>query len=358
MSRKHFSWLLLATFLVGAIVLLLPQQTARDSITEPSLLLSGLESRVNDIEWLQLTAAGSRTVATLERKGELWTVAEAAGYRADWERLRGLLSGLSQARILEPKTANPKYYDRLGVEDINAESATGIMISFSQDSGLPQVIVGSEARGRTGQYVRLAESAESALIDTSLDVPDQRSDWLETAIVDISDAEVVEVRITHPGGESVRVVKASADDENFQLQEIPEGREIKSEWSVNALGNALADLELDEVGPQDAIDWNGAGSLYLLTADGLAVEVATLERPGPEDGSESEFWIRLEAQLYTTSLGNGSEEAPDDVETRSRAEAINERTRGWAYRIPQYKFNAMTVQMDELLKDASEPSAL
>lgn len=350
MSRKHFSWLLLATFLVGAVVLILPQQTAKDTAPESGRFLPGLEEQVNEISWLQLTTAGGRTVATLERKGDLWQVNEASGYRADWDKVRELLSGLAQARLVESKTANPKYYDRLGVEDVSLESAGGTMVSFAPETGLSPVIVGNSARGRTGQYVRLADSESSALIDSVLNVPVDRSAWLETSIVDISDAEVVEVEITHPDGAVVKIVKASADDENFQLQNIPEGREAKSDWSVNALGNVLADLELDEVAARDDLDWDGAGRLYLLTADGLVIEVAMLERTGPEEGSDSEFWIQLEAQLFTTGIGAALEDESAEKDTRERASAINERVRGWAYRIPQYKYNAMSRRMEDLLK--------
>jgi hypothetical protein len=244
------------------------------------------------------------------------------------------------------------------VEDVNLESAGGVMVSFAPDTGIPAVIVGNSARGRSGQYVRLADSEASALIDIALDVPVERSSWLDTTIVDISDAEVVEVEVTHPDGEAVKVVKASADDENFQLQNIPEGREAKSDWSVNALGNVLADLELDEVAARDDLDWDGAGRLYLLTADGLVIEAAILERMGPEEGSDSEFWIHLEAQLYTTGVGTGTEGDTTEADTRDRAEAINDRVRGWAYRIPQYKYNAMNRRMEDLLKAQDEPTSL
>ena len=358
MSRMHFSWLLLATFLVGAVVLILPQQTAKDIAPESGRFIPGLEDQVNEISWLQLTAAGGRTVATLERKGDLWTVKEASGYRADWDAVRELLSGLAQAVLVEPKTANPEYYDRLGVEDVSLESAGGTMVSFAPETGLSPVIVGNSARGRTGHYVRLADSESSALIDTVMNVPVERSAWLETSIVDISDAEVVEVELTHPDGEVVKIIKASADDENFQLQNIPEGREAKSDWSVNALGNVLAGLELDEVAAREELDWDGAGRLYLLTADGLVIEAAMLERAGPEEGGESEFWIHLEAQLYTTGVGAGTEGDTTEADTRDRADAINDRVRGWAYRIPQFKYNAMNRRMEDLLKAEDEPSSL
>ncbi len=358
MSRKHFSWLLLATFLVGAVVLMLPQQTARDGAPQSGLFMPGLGGQVNDIGWLRLTAAGGRTVATLVKEGGLWRVEEASGYRADWGAVRELLSSLAQSRVVEPKTDNPEYYDRLGVEDVGSESAGGIMVSFAPGTGLSPVIVGNSARGRTGQYVRLADSASSALIDTVLNVPEQRSGWMDRSIVDISDDEVVEVEITHSDGASVKIVKASADDENFRLQDVPEGREAKADWSVNALGNVLAGLELDEVAAREDLDWEGASRLYLLTADGLVIDASLLERKAPGEGGESDYWITIEAQVFTTGVGGVSEDGAAAEDTLERAGTINERVKGWAYRIPQYKYNAMNRRMQDLLKDEDEPSSL
>ncbi|MFC1690214.1 DUF4340 domain-containing protein [Pseudomonadota bacterium] len=358
MSRKHFSWLLFATFLVGAVVMILPQHTGKDEVPESGLLLPGLEDKVNEVNWLRLTGAGNQTIVTLQRENDLWTVEETSGYRADWESLRNLLSGLAQARIVEPKTANPEYYERLGVEGVSSESAAGVRVEFAADTGLPAVIVGNKARGRSGQYVRLADSDASALIDTALDVPVERSSWLDQSIIDISEAEVVDVEITHADGELIEATRVSAEDEDFQLQNLPDGRTVKSNWTVNGLANVLADLSMDEVKPQDSLVWEDAARLSLLTADGLQVAVQLIQQAARQESSTPEFWIRLEAGLFTTALGTpaGSEEANE--ETRKRAEEINNRTRGWAYRIPQYKYKAMTPKMEDLLEVNDEPPSL
>jgi len=61
MSRKHFSWLLFVTFLVGAFVLILPEPTGQDEVSESGLLLPGMADQVNELDWLRLTAAGNQT---------------------------------------------------------------------------------------------------------------------------------------------------------------------------------------------------------------------------------------------------------------------------------------------------------
>jgi hypothetical protein len=351
MSRKHFSWLLFITFVVTVGVLMVPGKTGKESSIEQKVFLPGAAAKINDIQWLRLTSAGSVTVATLKREGPVWVVGEASNYQADWGRLKTLLSDLSQAEVIEAKTANPDYYPRLGVEDVSLPDAGGVMIEFSADSGLPALIVGKSAQGRDGQYVRLRDSAESALIDRRLDVSANQSDWLDKIIIDVSDAEVVEVEINHPDGESIKAFKYSADDENFKLQDIPEGMEIKSEWNVNALAGALAALDLESVAPDGNFDWNNPIRYRLLTADGLLLE-SELLAVNTDQKAESEYWIRLQAGLYTTALESQVGAVDDATGTSARAEAINKRVKGWAYRIPDYTFDSMTRRKDDLLQSA------
>jgi len=357
MSRKHFSWLLFFTFLVAALVLMVPGKTGRESSIERTVFLPAVGAGVNDIEWLRLTGPGGVTIATLERRGAAWVVEEASGYRADWGRLKSLLSALSQAEITEEKTANPEYYPRLGVEDVSSPEATGVMIEFAGDSGLPTVILGKNAQGREGQYARLQDAAETVLIDRRMDVPVELADWLDQTVIDISDAEVVEVRINHPDGESIKAVKTSADDTNFILQDIPAGMEVKSDWSVNALAGALAALNLEYVVPEDNLAWADVVRYTLLTADGLLIEsdllpIEASAEAGTDEVAESKYWLRLQAGIYTTAVENGLEMAGDDEAASARAETINDRVRGWAYRIPKYKFDSMSKRKSDLLQPA------
>jgi hypothetical protein len=381
MSRKHFSWLLATTLVVAVAVLLMPVRTGKDAGFERTPLLPGLQQQVNDLVWLRFVGAGDAVIATLQRTDDHWRVEELHGYRADWARLRALLADLAQAQVIEAKTANPEFYERLGVEDVAAPEATGVRVEFGESSGLPAVIVGKRAEGRDGRYARLLGEAQSVLIDRGLDLPAAREDWLDKAIVDIADSEVVEFEIRHADGERILARKLSADDESFQLQDIPEGREIKSAWTVDSLASSLASLNLEGVAPEGEVDWDGAVRFGLVTADGLRVDVDLARREAPGEDAEAEaaaeHWIRLQAGLYQTAVESAVEATPaadgeaggssvedGDVEeiggAAERASDINARVSGWAYRIPQYKYDSMSKRMDDLLQEvaADEPPSL
>jgi hypothetical protein len=371
MSKKHFSWLLVATLVVGLLVFMLPGGTSKDAEFEVRSLLPGLASKVNDIDGVLVKAAGDQAVVTLKRQDEAWVVEEFHGYPANWPKLRELLSALAKARIIEPKTNNPEYFSRLGVSDIDHADSQATLIQLLGDGSDMAVLVGNAAEGREGQYVRLHDADQALLIDQQLTLPAEAKDWLQRDIVNVSDAEVVEFSVLHADGSELRASKTSADDDDFSLQDIPAGREISSAWSVNSLANALSGLQLDNVVRADTVDFSAATQFRLLTADGLQV-LAELA------GFEEQQWLRITASEYepggaeaaaeTTgaepaagpgeNTGNASDIEVDDPSLTDQAEQtssqraaeINQRVSGWAYAIPDFKADAMTKRMEDMLK--------
>jgi hypothetical protein len=103
------------------------------------------------------------------------------------------------------------------------------------------------------------------------------------------------------------------------------------------------------VAPDSDFDWSDAVRFKVLTADGLLLE-SELIALSADEAAEGEYWIRLQAGLYTTAVESSVEAADDASGTGARAKTINERVRGWAYRIPGYTFESMTRRKDDLLQ--------
>lgn len=365
MSHKHVSILAIAVAVViAAIFLLLPEQTGDEAPPGEAAAVPGLEARVNDLDRVTVVGAGDEVLASLVRGATGWTIGELAGYPANLETLRAVLGGLATARALEPKTDNPDYYDRLGVEDVAGENAGGLRLDLGAgETASWSVIVGNEAPARGGHYLRLADAAGSVLADFDADVPASAAGWAESTVIDLMAGEVAEARIRHPDGETVTARKVSADESDFSLVELPEGREAKSAWAVNSLGSALSTLDFETVRRADEFDWSEAVELRVLRFDGLAV-TARLLRDGDTD------WLRLAAAAPPEPATTGGEatvdvSVGDEVATdapavepspatntvREAADTINARVAGWAYGIPAYKADAMDARLEELLKE-------
>ena len=178
--------------------------------------------------------------------------------------------------------------------------------------------------------------------------------------------------MAHSDGEAFSASKVSADDEDFNLKDLPEGRELLSAWSLNNMASALSSLQLDDVSPVDSIDFADAATFSLMTADGLQVEVQLAE-------SEEQSWIKLVATAYETeSMAMDRElaalaaaetpenKADSDIEAASdgeddpaadtgdHAREINQRVGNWAYSIPTFKASVMNKRLEDVLKPLAE----
>lgn len=333
MSKKHFSILLVVTVVVGLAVFLLPSRTSDEASVEPGLYLPELAAAINDVDQVQITTAGGEEVITLLRSEDGWVVQESYEYPADWSVLRPLLANLSQAEVVEAKTANPDYYHRLGVEDVNSADAQGTLVSFPGNAALPAVIIGNAAQGRDGQYLRRQDEAQSVLVDQAFRLPVNPAGWLDRAVVDLPQDEVLSVEVSHADGESVRISRVSTDVTDFTLENLPEGRTTRSAYSINQLASVLDGLQMDAVVPADEVNWEEASELRVSMNSGLQVTALLAE-------DEEYRWVRLEA--------SGADEAAEV------ADAINQKAQGWAYQVPLYKYDSANKRMEDLLEPLEE----
>jgi hypothetical protein len=341
-----------------------------------SLFLPGLESKLNQVDRVEVVRGGREAVATLLRKEDNWVVAEKDQYPADIAKVREVLLGLAQAHIVEQKTSNPEYYDRLGVESVDAPKAAGTELTLrSGDTALAAVTVGSEA-GNGYRYVRRSDDAPSYLVDKPLDVPGQGAKWVVPDIVDVDGDRVRQVTITHSNGEPLTISKNSAAQQNFTVEGVPEGRELQYPGVANVTGSALRELRLEDVAAADASSDPDVTATF-RTFDGLVVTVT-----GAEEGDAP--WIEVEASAEASqadSQGTGEPQAADaqpaeaassgqdaaagaddpgadgkgdadaaGPDPQAEADAINARVHGWRYRIASYQYNQMTRRMEDLLK--------
>jgi len=358
--KRNFLYLAVLTLLaVLVVILLVPGGGSQEKLPGEDLLLPEIAEQINAVDSVEIVAGGNRTVATLQKVDDQWQLEQMYGYRADWSRLRTLLAALAQARVVEAKTDKVKYYSRLGVEDIATEDAGGVLLRLGVAGQVTGILIGKQAQGRVGQYVRMQGSAGSVLLDRDIDVLTGELDWVDKGIIDIDVSEVAEVEIIHPGGERVLVTKISADQIDFDLVDLPEGREIKSDGVGNSMGSILSMLDLEGVRPAGDVDWGEAIRMRFLTFSGMEIMADVLEQ-------DDEHLLRLNASHPAAAVtGNESLVEMEDPGQADLAQAmdavtetvdtINQQVSGWVYTIAKYKFEAMARKPEDLLKPLEQP---
>ncbi len=353
-------------------------------------LFPELAAVINDVTKITLTGAGNQNLVTLERGDTAWGVADRAGYPADWDKVRRLLADFAEATIVEPKTAIAERYAKLGVEDIAAEDAGGVLVTLGAESGEagPALIVGEANNAGTGRYVRRPDEAQSYAVTGLFEAPKQVTDWLDKKVLDIPASRIEEVLIRHAGGELVHARRQADDKTNFELINLPAGRELSSQWAVNALPNSLTNVLIDDVQPRSGNpDFAADVTVLFVTAEGLNVELAL-------DKQDEAYWLAIDANAEPakaaqngetagtedaaaddgaakTATGetgaevDGDEAAAGEAEDTasneaqntatpkdpaSEAAALHDRHQNWYYQVPEYKYNAWAKHLEDMLK--------
>jgi len=356
MSKRTVA-ILLAAFVVLLALVMFGQRENGAPAGTGAPLIAGLEDALGDIERVTVTKANGEIVATLEKRPDNWVVSDKHGYVANAGKLRQALTALGEARVLEQKTANAELYSRLGVEDVTASTAAGLSVALTAAGReLPTIILGN-AEGAKYRYARRAGEAQSFLIDRNPDVPRAAGQWVEPQIVDVRSDRVREVTITHPDGEKLRISKTAPELANFEVADVPNGRELSYPGVANVVGNALRELNLEDVEPAGPAPTEQPTQVEVRTFDGLVVKITGIKR-----GDES--WITLEASADSapvaatppppaeTAADGAAAAAPPPAAADPVAEAarINAKVGGWRYKIAGFQYDQLTRRMADLLK--------
>ena len=327
---------LLVVALAGLVAVF--ELTGRDaSGVAGQAFLEGLSANGNAIDRVDLRFPYGEEGVTLRRDGELWSVDQRAGYPADFEAIASLVTSLANARIVERKTSNPSNYGQLGVDD-PAQGGAGTGIELSGDGFEYDVIVGNPAR-QSFQYARIADAETSYLVDQQFETPALIASWLVDEILDIPADRINKVTIEHADGETIVIEKASRENTDFSVLDVPEGRELSTPTAGNEIAGALTGLTLDDVRQRQTDDPSSTATFE--TWDGLRIVVTVVS-------AGDERWLS-----FAAASGSGESDEPDE-EAASEVDDINSRLGEWEYRIAEYQGSRFVRRWEDILAAEQE----
>lgn len=267
---------------------------------------------------------GDQPLVRLERREQGWVVPAKADYPADQGVVNKLLKALAEARKVEPRTANPELYGRLGLADKGEAEQRAVRLTLEQGEAPLQLLIGKPGQ-QEGQLVRRADEAQSWLVSQRIELPASELDWLDRRVTAIPFAEVRELDLRHAGGERLTLARDKAEEANLQVRDLPKGKRLAFDGAANGFGQFFADLRFADAAPLAQLGFEGKPALEfsLTTFAGKTLK-------GRFYGKADQHWLLLE---------QGSGLSASEVPGRS----------DWAYRVEPYQYQSLARKLTDLL---------
>ncbi|MBB5691014.1 DUF4340 domain-containing protein [Roseomonas alkaliterrae] len=324
-----------AAVVLGGALLLSPAEQAPPSPAGAALAFPGLAQRLQGAARIEATRHDASLA--VERRGETWVLPAKGGYPVRQERVRELLTGLTELRLTEPRTANPEMLDRLGLEDPAREGATSTLLRVLDAQGgvIAELVIGRRRVRTQGNvpesaFVRRPNENQAWLAEGRVPVDTDAQLWLDRDIANIPRDRVRRVAVARTGEAPLVVTRSGDPDGRFGLTE-PADAPPAEETALDEIGRAFEFLTFLDVRPEAEIPGEALGETRFELTDNLAI----LVRPR-KDGEA--VWITLAAE--------GDDEAA----------RLNARWRGWAYQVGQWKEKAFAPLLADLRRQEEQPA--
>ncbi len=370
MSPKGFLALVLATIvslgLAAYAVANRDLPVARTRLDTP--FLPDLAGRVADVA--RITVRTADTSMTARRTEEGWVLEEKGDYPVELDKVRELVLGLAQMRLVEPKTRDPERLARLELEPVDSEGAKSREIILADAAGtiLAEVVVGKRkfslyGPGKSGSYVRRADEDQAWLADRALDVPEEPLDWFDRTILSLPRDEVAEVVLRPGTAEEVRIERTGAESDAFALATVPAGREPDASKPPMLAGTLGSITMLDLAAAEERPLPEDAAVARFTSFDGLRIE-ARIGVFGEEE--DADYWIAFTAsEVAPRERPAGGEDADPAGEAvteeglepvAARVAALQKRLEGRVFEVSPYLAKRLLWRVEDLLKEPESAS--
>ncbi len=310
--------------LIGLSVLIAPSvDDLHPDIGKP-VLAEFAEIRA-DAKTIRFTMADD--TYTLSRTAQGWVMEESGRYPIRTDRFAALIKGLEALTFEQKRTKDPYKLDRIGLGD-PTEDGNGVLVEVTGSDGeiSASLLIGRKA---DAIYVRASDNPQTYRASGDLPPFYNRRAWLDFEIIDIDPSAIRSLRITDRRGRSLYLRRAPGSDvRSFRPAPPHQTDRLISRLGVSTTALAITRLSALDVKPAGELSTVPIARHISETFDGLEVDLRAYRET---DG----LWVTLRA----VEAGEGAR----------RAEAINGKTEGWAFRLSEYDFQDFTPSVTSLV---------
>ncbi len=349
------------------------QPGEQTSVAGGTLMFPGLAAKLADAARIEITHQG--TTITLARIGDKpeapWGLVQRGMYPVQATKLRGMLTALTEVRLVEQRTTDPAMFPRLGLADADQKDSTADLLRVfdSKAKPLAELLVGHRRVRTEGNvpdevFVRRPGDLQTWLAEGSLQVDADPQLWLDRDIMNIDHSRIAGV-VVHRGDAELdftakdgKLVLTAGENppklEDYKLDDLDRGLELLTFEDVTADKDAAA----SKVGAP-------IGNSVFTTTDGLAVHVTVLK-------GEKDIWARFSAAAEGAggaAAGGGDKAGGDKAggdkgagdkgggdKAGVEAAKLNAKLAGWTFQLGSWKQASLTPDLDALKAPPPSPA--
>lgn len=314
--------------------------TAPGAETSGTLAFPGLAPKLGTAARVAITSKGQTLV--IVRAGDLWGLADHGTYRVQQDKLRELLTGLTELRLTEARTSDPALLERLGVSDpaSAASTATLVRVLDGSDKVLAELIVGHRRVRTQGNlpeaiYVRRPGEGQAWLAEGRLPVDADPQLWFDRDIANIDSKRVASV-VVHRGD---AVLEFGREGDKPVLK-LPAAHPKLDEYRLADVYRSLENLTLTDVKPAAQEPGERIGTAAITLTDGTVVDVTVFATAKADAKEAKDIWAQFAVR------GESDE-----------AKKLAARVNGWAYQVGSWKEKSFVPALDDLKAEEKAPPA-
>ncbi len=324
-----------AVIAMAGALLIKPPQPPAPPVGTGALAFPGLAQRLGSAARIEVRRHDGALEIT--RRGDVWVLPTKGDYPIRQEKLRELLTGLTELRLMEPRTGNPEMFDRLGLEDPMRAGATSTLLRVvdAQGAALVELVIGRRRVRTQGNvpesaYVRRPSENQAWLAEGRIPVDADPQLWLDRDIANLPRERAQRVVIARTGEQSLVLTHSGQPDGKLAIT-TPADAPPADDISLDEVSRSFEFLTFLDVRREADAPGEALGETRFELTDRLAI----IARPRKQ---AEEIWVTLAAE--------GDEEAA----------RLNARWRGWVYQIGQWKEKAMIPRLEDLRRQEEAPA--
>ena len=309
---------------IGAALVLAPRETAPTG-TGGLLAFPGLAANLARAATLEIQR--NEGTLTIRRAGERWILPDRNDYPIRDSRLRELLTGLTELRLLESRGGNVENFARLGVDDpaVPGSTATRLRLLDVQGAPILEATLGrrlARTRGNVPEtvYLRRGAEAEAWLAEGRIPVEADAASWMDRDVANFPAERVRRVVVSRVATQPITLARDAA---GLALTDPPDPPRT-DRTALDDVARAFEFLTFMDALPEAATPGHAQGRARFELTDDLVINV---------------WGSRFEQHLFVRLQAEGAVEA----------QVLNTRWAGWAYQVGIWKERAFLPQLDELI---------